>query len=138
MDQISILMPILILIIWNFLIFLFLATSRFFLFRKKDPQIAAHTKDLRGLLPLWTERLADNYNHLFEQPVAFYAAVISIAIINNFDLFLVQLAWTFVILRVVHSIVQITFNFVPLRFFLFCLGWFVIVYMIYHQVNLLS
>ena len=138
MDQISILMPILILIIWNFLIFLFLATSRFFLLRKKHPQTAAHTKDLRGLLPLWTERLADNYNHLFEQPVAFYALVVTIAIINSFDLFLVQLAWIFVVLRVVHSMVQITFNFVPLRFFLFCLGWFVLAYMAYYQFNLLS
>ena len=48
---------------------------------------AAHTKDLRGLMPAWVERTSDNYNHLFEQPVAFYALTICIAIINNFDAF---------------------------------------------------
>ena len=138
MHQISILLPVLTLAFWTFIIFAIMAPARFYFLRMKHPQTAAHTKNLKGLLPPWTERVADNYNHLFEQPVAFYATVISIAIINNFDLFLVQLAWTFVILRVVHSIVQITFNFVPLRFFLFCLGWFVIASMVYHQVNLLS
>ena len=130
MDQISILTPVLILILWTFVIFLFMATSRFFLLRKKHPQTAAHTKDLRGLLPLWTERLADNYNHLFEQPVVFYVITLSIAVLNNIEPLMIQLAWAYVVLRVLHSIVQITFNFVPLRFTLFVTSWLILGYMI--------
>ena len=103
-----------------------------------DVQKFSHPSTIGGIFPSEVERVADNYNHLFEQPVAFYALVVAIAMINSFDLFLVQLAWIFVVLRVVHSMVPITFNFVPLRFFLFCLGWFVLAYMAYYQFNLLS
>ena len=88
-----------------------------------------HTKDLRGLLPAWVERTSDNYNHLFEQPVAFYALTICIAITNNFDSLMIQLAWLYVILRIVHSLWQLTFNLVVVRFGLFVTGWLIIAYM---------
>ena len=102
-------------------------------YTKNAQKDAAHTKDLKGLLPAWVERTSDNYNHLFEQPVAFYAVTICIALINNFDALMVQLAWAFVILRIIHSIVQLTFNLVLLRFCIFAAGWLVIASMAYSQ-----
>ena len=99
----------------------------------KNPQDAAHSKDLKGTMPDWVERAADNYNHLFEQPVAFYALTLCIAVINNFDSFMVQLAWAFVVLRIMHSLVQLTFNLVLLRFFIFVMGWLVLALMAYSQ-----
>jgi len=98
-----------------------------------NPQDAAHTKDLKGAMPAWVERTGDNYNHLFEQPVAFYTVTLSIALINNFDSLMVQLAWAFVILRIIHSLVQLTFNMVLVRFLLFAAGWLIIAYMAYSQ-----
>jgi len=130
MPQISILLPVLTLAFWTFIIFAIMAPARFYFLRMKHPQTAAHTKNLKGLLPPWTERVADNYNHLFEQPVVFYAIALSIAVINNIEPFMIQLAWTYVALRVLHSIVQITFNFVPLRFTLFVTSWLILGYMI--------
>ena len=94
---------------------------------------AAHTKDLKGLLPAWVERTSDNYNHLFEQPVAFYAVSLATALINNIDPLMVQLAWAFVILRIFHSLVQLTINIVLLRFAIFATGWFIIAYMAVSQ-----
>ena len=84
-------------------------------------------------MPEWVERAADNYNHLFEQPVAFYALTLCIAVINDFDSFMVQLAWAFVVLRIMHSLVQLTFNLVLLRFFIFVMGWLVLALMAYFQ-----
>ena len=130
MHQISILLPVLTLAFWTFIIFAIMAPARFYFLRMKHPQTAAHTKNLKGLLPPWTERVADNYNHLFEQPVVFYAIALSIAVINNIEPFMIQLAWVYVALRVLHSIVQITFNFVPLRFTLFVTSWLILGYMI--------
>ena len=127
MDQEALLIPVLALILWTFTIFLIMAYGR--LRFTKNPQDAAHTKDLRGLLPDWVERTSDNYNHLFEQPVAFYALTICIAIINNFDSLMIQLAWLYVILRIVHSLWQLTFNLVVVRFGLFVTGWLIIAYM---------
>ena len=77
-------------------------------------------------MPDWVERAADNYNHLFEQPVAFYALTLCIAVINNFDSFMVQSAWVFVVFRIMHSVVQLTFNIVLLRFAIFVMGWLVL------------
>ena len=130
MQQISILLPVLTLAFWTFIIAMIMAPARFYFLRMKHPQTAAHTKDLKGLLPPWTERVADNYNHLFEQPVVFYVTALSIAIINSIEPLMVQLAWADVIIRLLHSIVQITFNFVPLRFILFVTSWLILGYMI--------
>lgn len=71
----------------------------------RNPQDAAHKKDLKESLPDWVEKASDNYNHLFEQPVAFYAITICIALINNCDSFMIQLAWAFVIFRIIHSLI---------------------------------
>ena len=53
---------------------------------------------------------------------------------NNFDPLMIQLAWAFVILRIIHSIVQLTFNTVLIRFGFFAAAWLVIAYMAYSQV----
>ena len=131
MDQIALLTPVFVLILWTFTISLIMAYGRVRF--TKNPQDAEHTKDLKGLLPAWVERTSDNYNHLFEQPVAFYAITISIALIGNFDPLMIQLAWAFVILRIIHSLVQLTFNLVLLRFCLFATGWLIIAFMAYSQ-----
>ncbi|KAL4928057.1 MAPEG family protein [Aspergillus undulatus] len=64
---------------------------------------------------------ADNYNHLFEQPTQFYAVALALAIArhgadNPLD---IKLAWTYVGLRVVHSLIQSTTNKILLRFGVF-------------------
>ena len=56
-----------------------------------------------------------------------------IALINNIDPLMVQLAWAFVILRIFHSLVQLTINIVLLRFAIFATGWFIIAYMAVSQ-----
>ena len=131
MSQTALLTPIFVLVLWTSVIFLVLAFGR--VKYTKNPQDAAHSKDLKGTMPDWVERAADNYNHLFEQPVAFYALTLCIAVINNFDSFMVQLAWAFVVLRIMHSLVQLTFNLVLLRFFIFVMGWLVLALMAYFQ-----
>ena len=134
--QFELLNPVFILALWTFIIFLIMAYGRVrFL---KNPQDAAHTKNVKTVRPAWVERTVDNYNHLFEQPVAFYVITISIATINNFDPILIQCAWVFVSIRIIHSIVQITCNIVILRFILFVVGWFIIAYMSYSQLAYLN
>ena len=134
MDQLALLKPVLILIIWTFIIFLIMAFGRVSFMN--NPQDAADSKDYKNQLPTWVNRTADNYNHLFEQPVAFYAVSLSIALINNFDILVVQLAWAYVLIRVIHSLVQLTINIVLVRFFLFASGWLIIAFMAFSQIFL--
>ena len=134
MDQLTLLTPVLVLVIWTFIIFLIMAFGRVSFMN--NPQDAADSKDYKNQLPTWVNRTADNYNHLFEQPVAFYAVTLSIALINNFDILVVQLAWAYVLIRVIHSLVQLTINIVLVRFFLFASGWLIIVFMAFSQIFL--
>lgn len=63
---------------------------------------------------------ADNYNHLHEQPTQFYAIGLALVLAGAGDERLVnRLAWAYVGLRVIHSLIQSTFNNLGLRFFVF-------------------
>jgi hypothetical protein len=134
-NQFALLTPVFVLILWTFIIFLIMAYGRVRFLR--NPQDAAHTKNVKSVGPDWLERTVDNYNHLFEQPVAFYAVTLSIAIINNFDPMLIQFAWAFVFTRIMHSMVQVTFNLVVIRFILFVIGWFIIAYIAFTHLFIL-
>lgn len=70
-------------------------------------------------LPAQVRWKADNYNHLMEQPPLFYAVAISLAVLGDVSTSSLSLAWAYVALRVVHSIVQTTFNHIITRFALF-------------------
>ena len=65
---------------------------------------------------------ADNYNHLFEQPTIFYAIALCLALMGQGGGLNLTLAWTYVALRVVHSLVQATWNKIEVRFSLFFLS----------------
>ena len=95
-----------------------------------DPQAAAHTADLRGKLPDSAERVADNYNHLTEAPTVFYAVALGIVVLGAADPVHVACTWTFVGLRIAHSLVQATINLVALRFMLFTLSWVALIIII--------
>ena len=73
-------------------------------------------------LPARVRWKADNYNHLMEQPTIFYAIVIAL-ILMGFDRPInVYLAWGYVALRIVHSLIQATVNIVIYRFLVFTLS----------------
>ncbi|MBW2271263.1 MAG: MAPEG family protein [Deltaproteobacteria bacterium] len=94
--------------------------------RKIDPQLAQTPSNLHGMLPPELMRISNNYNHLFEQPVLFYAVVISIAVMGQVDAFNVGCAWVYAVLRIVHSLVQVTVDNVTLRFGVFLCSWIVL------------
>lgn len=73
-------------------------------------------------LPARVRWKADNYNHLFEQPVLFYATAISLAVLGDDSGASLLLAWGYVALRIVHSLWQALVNRIPVRFGLFLLS----------------
>jgi len=103
-----------------------------------DAQDAQRTSVLGGRLPARVEFIADNYNHLFEQPTVFYAVAISIAVLGHTDALHVQCAWAFAILRILHSIVQVTANIVLVRFGLFIGAWIAVAIMVVREIVALT
>jgi hypothetical protein len=69
---------------------------------------------------------ADNYNHLMEQPTLFYAVAITLAIVDPSKLSGVM-AWTYVGLRVAHSLVQALINIIQVRFAFFAISSLVLI-----------
>ena len=76
--------------------------------------------------------VADNYNHLMEQPTVFYATAIALALMGQGNGFNATLAWTYVGLRVAHSLVQVMVNRVVVRFALFMLSALVLAALVLH------
>ena len=70
---------------------------------------------------------AHNYQHLMEQPTIFYAIVFALILMGFDDAINVYLAWGYVGLRVIHSIVQATVNVVRMRFLIFALATFCLI-----------
>lgn len=100
-----------------------------------DPQSAAHVADLRGKLPPSSERVADNYNHLFEAPTVFYAVALGVVALGAADQLHAACAWAYVGFRTAHSIVQATINRVTLRFLFFSLSWAVLIVIIVRAID---
>lgn len=65
---------------------------------------------------------ADNFNNLLELPMLFYVAMGFATLLAVHDRWLSTLAWTFVGLRVLHSLIHITYNRVMHRFIVYALG----------------
>ncbi len=90
------------------------------------PQALALSKDRAKLTDT---RAADNYNHLFELPVLFYTLCALAVGAQHIPAWLPMAAWAFVALRVLHSIIQCTYNKVMHRFYAFVAGLFLMAIM---------
>jgi hypothetical protein len=82
-----------------------------------DPQ--RPSEEFHAQLPAKVRWKADNYNNLLEQPTLFYAVALTLAFLDAGSGLNAGLAWTYVVLRIAHSLVQALINKVLIRFALF-------------------
>ena len=118
--------PVLALIVWTLIVLVWLYVRRIPAMRKAgiDPAKIKGSESYASMPPIAPKAVwvADNYNHLHEQPTIFYALCIYSHLTGVADEINAGLAWAYVGIRVVHSLIQITSNFVPLRFVVFNIG----------------
>jgi hypothetical protein len=112
--------PVLALIAWTFVMWVWLYATRIPALRAAKVDLDKVSRTGAKLdLPPDVARVADNYNHLHEQPTIFYALALAAQVAGAVDELSVWLAWSYVILRVVHSLVQATRNVIIVRFSVF-------------------
>ncbi|RAO73166.1 uncharacterized protein BHQ10_009178 [Talaromyces amestolkiae] len=70
-------------------------------------------------LPPFVNWAADNFNNLQEQPTQYYAVVLALTFLNIKDKTTVSLAWAYVGLRVLHSLIHVSTNNPGIRFPIF-------------------
>lgn len=126
MIGVAILKPVAVLAGWTMLMWLWMYVTRIPAMgaAKIDSKnlVGGTGKDLDGVLPDKIQWIAHNYNHLHEAPTVFYAVALALAMIGMGDGLNAQIAWAYVICRVLHSLVQATSNRVMIRFMLFSLS----------------
>jgi hypothetical protein len=133
MTATAILQPLFVMALLNLVMWLWMYATRIPAMSKAGINAQDASKDSMQNLPSEVVRVADNYNHLFEQPTLFYAVVLSIALLGHVDSLHVGCAWAFAGLRIAHSLVQATINLIALRFTLFSLSWLALALMIVRE-----
>ncbi len=119
------LLPVLALVVWTLVMWVWMFATRIPAMQaaKIDPNKARHPDSGHNeKLPSSVRAVADNYNHLHEQPTVFYALMAFAALTGGADTLGLFAAWTYVALRVVHSLVQALSSAVLVRFLVFVLA----------------
>ena len=113
--------PVVALVLWSFVIWAWMYATRIpaiiALRMRLDPD--APRGEQMATLPPRVRWKADNYNHLMEQPTLFYATALALAVLGDVSPWSLWLAWAYVGLRVVHSLLQVLVNHIQSRFALF-------------------
>ena len=127
MEYSPILAPVVALVAWTLVMMVWMAIARRSAFAKLGITWSTIPRGSRGVnldgrAPDQAQWPSHNYNHLMEQPTIFYAIALTVALMNMGDGINYWLAWGYVGLRVIHSIVQSTVNIVAIRFPIFFLA----------------
>lgn len=122
----SILAPGAVLILWSLVMLGWVMVTRLPALKKIGVDISkavgSRGQNLEGVIPDSVNWKSHNYAHLMEQPTLFYAVILILAVSGAATPLAVALAWTYVAIRVLHSLVQATVNRISLRFPLFVLA----------------
>ena len=113
--------PVLALVFWTYVMWLWLYITRIPAMQKAKINPNTATKAQMDALPRGATDIANNYNHLHEQPTVFYAVALATQIIGPPDSTSIGLAWAYVAIRVLHSFIQASGQ-VTIRFLVFTLG----------------
>lgn len=116
-----ILQPVIALVLWSMVMWAWLYVTRIPAMRRARTRLDANLPrdQITGNLPPRVRWKADNYNHLMEQPTIFYATVITLALVGAGQGLNLWLAWSYVGLRVVHSLWQALSSVILVRFAIF-------------------
>ena len=122
----EIITPVITLIAWSLLMWVWMYATRIPAIKKANMTLDPEGVNgvLMSKLPAKVRWKADNYTHLMEQPTIFYALVFALCLIGQGSGSNVWLAWAYVALRIVHSLVQALGNKIELRFVIFVMSTF--------------
>lgn len=135
----ALLYPLLIQVALTFTVMIRLYVTRVAEFKRKriDPN-SVPTRQSFAASITDSANVADNFANLFEMPVLFYTAVVLALTLLIHDPIMIALAWLYVGLRIMHSLIHCTYNLVMHRFAVFAfsalvllamwlrLGWIII------------
>ncbi len=137
MPNSPILLPVVALVAWTLVMQIWMYATRLPAMRRKGIDLknrrGGRGAQLDGVLEDEVQWKAHNYNHLLEQPTLFYAIALTLALTGGGHMPAnAVLAWAYVGLRVLHSLIQATSNVVRWRFLVFSLASLVLLALTLH------
>jgi hypothetical protein len=112
--------PVVALVAWTLVMTIWMYAVRFPALARKGislkGRVGSKGGDLDGVVEPEVQWKAHNHNHLMEQPTLFYAICLTLALMGFDGGINLWLAWAYVALRIVHSLIQATVNVVRWRF----------------------
>ncbi|HSG60009.1 MAG TPA: MAPEG family protein [Pseudomonadales bacterium] len=123
----NMLAPAAVLALWSMVVLFWMTAKRLPAFKaigvdltKAEP--GGRYVDIEPNLPSKVNWFSHNYTHLMEQPTVFYPVVIILALVSPGETINLYLAWAYTGLRIAHSLWQVLFNIIAVRFVLFALS----------------
>jgi hypothetical protein len=137
MDQTDIILPFVGTMLLTMVVWVYMYARRIpFIMRGKLTSQQLTPIEFARLSPPEVANPSDNLKNLFELPTIFYAVVLYLLAVSQVDGLYLGAAWIFFAFRVLHSVVHCTFNFVPLRFWLYAISalalWFMVARTAWH------
>lgn len=116
MRETAILYPMILLVGWTFLVMLQLPFRRFRAAFRRQVKVDDFKYGESERVPGDVSIPNRNYMNLLELPVLFYVACLTLYVTEQANGVLVTLAWCYVGMRILHSVIHLTYNHVMHRF----------------------
>jgi hypothetical protein len=127
LHDVSILAPVFALAVWTFLVLTLIPVTRFRAGFKREIRTDDFKFGESASVPDYVRLPNRNYMNLLELPQLFYVLCVMFYVTNTANSTVVNMAWLFVALRVIHSVVHLTYNNVMHRLVAFAASIFVLV-----------
>jgi hypothetical protein len=122
MNPVSILPPVFALVIWTACVMVFMLITRVRAVRGREIRLSDFKYGESAAVSPQTGLPNKNYANLLQLPLLFYFVCLLLYLTSDITMLMVTLAWTYVGLRVVHSLIHLTYNHVFHRFIPFALS----------------
>ena len=126
MTQAAILQPVFALVAWTFVVLMLIPVARFRSGARGEVAADDFKSGESARVPGAVSIPNRNYMNLLEIPMLFYVGCIALYAVGNVSSSSLVLAWTYVGLRVVHSLIHLTYNAVMHRLTAFAVSNFVL------------
>ncbi len=118
----DIIYPVFCLVILTFIMAFATGTSRLISVRRKQINPKYYLLLSGDTPPDYVQKIGRNFANLLEVPVLFYLLAVLVITLDINNTQLLNLAWLYVVLRLVHTIIHVSYNYVMHRFMVFGLS----------------
>jgi hypothetical protein len=131
-DQHTILQPVLATLFLGFIIWIVMFATRFkaIAAEKIDAGELSTPEAVTEKMPMMARNPGNNFKNFFEVPTLFFVLCFYLFVSGMADSMYVNLAWTFVIFRYLHSFIQCSYNNVNHRFGAYAIACFALWFML--------